>query len=272
MNEDLEYEIFIKHLIGVTNLFSWIEQWRMLGYYEQDKKINYLFNFNSIMSQRFMFGLPLNKVKHGDNPFLALQTLEYNWATCIQWSKICVDFEKSRLYLVSKKIKTTKGNYIPVFAISILFSAPEMLFPLKDKKHISLKNLWYEDEIEAGYEKKNYSWDKDEVINSKLDLTNYENPILSVKSKDIILPLFVVNEIDEIIREDDLKTELTGDYSILDRLRSNLSLDPISDKIIAPTFVKGSGSVSFSDEEKLFLSKLKKPLDFKKPKIRIRVD
>lgn len=252
MSENLnENEIFLKHIIGTTNLFSWISQWRLLNGYNHVGKNNSIFNFDILMSQRFMLGFPLNKLKYGHNPFLAFQSLEYSWISAIIWRKAAICLNEKRIYLVSKKIKTIYNDYIPSFAISIEFSNEEMLEPLLKKEKISLKHLWYDDELEG----------------EEIDLNNYENPNLSPKSKDITIPLLFIESQEDLLKDDDLSTNLTGDLDILDSLRVSLSIGKKEVK-----FIKGTDKVSLSETEKEFLKTFLKPLDYNKPKIRISVD
>lgn len=252
MSENLnENEIFLKHIIGATNLFSWISQWRLLKGYEHMGKNNSIFNFDILMSQRFMLGFPLNKIKYGDNPFLAFQSLEYSWINAIVWRKVAVCLNERRLYLISKKVRTIYNDYIPSFAISIEFLSEDMLEPLLKKDKIALKHLWYEDELSG----------------EEIDLNNYQNPNLSPKIKDIILPLMFIESQEELLKEEDLSTNLTGNLDILDSLRMSLSIKKNEVK-----FIKGKDKVSLSSEEKKFLKNFLKPLDYNKPKIRISVD
>lgn len=252
MNENLnENEIFLKHIIGSTNLFSWISQWRLLNGYEHSGKNNSIFNFDILMSQRFMLGFPLNKLKYGNYPFLAFQSLEYSWVSAIIWRKAAICLKDKRIYLVSKKVRTIYNDYIPSFAISIEFLNEEMLKPLLKKDKISLKHLWYEDELEG----------------EEVNLNNYENPNLSPKFKDITIPLMFIESQDDLLKEEDLSVNLTGNLDILDSLRISLSIGKKEVK-----FIKGQSQNSLSSEETKFLKTFLKPLDYNKPKIRISVD
>lgn len=64
MSENLnENEIFLKHIIGTTNLFSWISQWRLLNGYNHVGKNNSIFNFDILMSQRFDVRFSIKQIK-----------------------------------------------------------------------------------------------------------------------------------------------------------------------------------------------------------------
>lgn len=249
-------ENFVRHLIGTTSLFSWISQWKLMKYYQSDKKNASVFHLNPIISQRFMIGYPLNKVKYGKNPFIAFQTDEYNWASSVSWGKACINIKEKRLYLVSKKIKTIYNDYIPSFAISIEFLREELLNPFIGQKNVSLKHLWYEDEMKG----------------RQINLEDYQNPILSYKNDDIEIPLIFVEDISEVISEADLTTVLTGDSNILDKVRRMNGLDRLNKKIEHVSFIKGNKQAILSKEDKKLLKDLIVPLDYTKPKILIRTD
>lgn len=247
-----ENEIFIKHLIATTDLFSWISQWKILKYYSATGKNKSIFNFNINMSQRFMLGFPLNKAKYGSSPFLACQTREYSWASSIVWRKCVICLPEKRLYLVSNKIKTISNDYLPSYAISIEFSDEKILDMLSKYKSISIKHLWYEDELN----------------DSEINLSNYESPMISNKNKEEVLPLFFVDSEEEIMREEDMSSNKTGDETILDSIRATLN---IGNKEVK--FLKGKNNpVVFSEEEAEFFKKFIKEIDYQKPKIRISVD
>lgn len=244
-------EIFIKHLIGVTDLFSWVSQWKLIESYNQSGKNKSIINFDSLMSKRFTVGTPLNKIKYGENPFIAFQSREYSWASSIIWRKFCINLEENRVYLISKKIRTLKGDFFPSFAISIEFSSKETLSIFNGKKHLSLKHLWYEDEL------------------NEVDITSniYKDPILSSKSKDIIIPILFIEKEEEVLTETDINTENSGNLDILESLRLALQ---IKNKEVK--YIKGKEDRLLSESEKLILAGFLKPLNYSKPKIRISVD
>lgn len=254
MNQNKEFEEFVKHLFGTTGLFSWIEQWRISNDFEQDDKIKDVFHFGPIMSQRFMLGFPLNKVKYGRNPFLAFQTEEYNWASLISWNKACVNLKEKRLYLVSKKMKSFGRDYFSSFAISIPFLEEKHLLKMEKERSISLKHLWYEDEIE-----------------NKQDIHDYSNPIISFKSSDIVLPLFFVENIEQVLSTNDTENNDHISNNIIEQLERELNITR-EVKIEDFNFIQGNSDFYLSEAERKILESIKAPLDYEKPKIRIRVD
>lgn len=249
LNEE-ECQTFVEHIIGITALSSWVSQWTLIKGYKQDEKNRTVFDFDSVMSQRFMLGTPLNQIKYGKHPFLAFQSLEYKWASMIRWHRACVNLEEKKLYLVSKKIKTIDNSFVEPLIISILFSDEKILEILKNKGSLSLKHFWYEDEMDK-----------------ETDLNNYKNFTLSYKNRDIVLPLFFIEDVNQIINKtQDAFTHV--DSNILFELRQRI-YDNSKPEV---AFIQGKGKIELTAEETEFLKKTIAPLDYSKPKIRIRVD
>lgn len=136
---------YVLHSTGIYALFTWIHQYEL-------KNIKTYIRFDTIELEEHIgnyFCLGVSKhLKSNKYPFLGCQALEEKWLSFLQFDRIVIRENDSKLYLITKFIEGDKENYpdIGVFAIAIPFAIYDKLILLKDIKYLDLRSFYIEDD------------------------------------------------------------------------------------------------------------------------------
>lgn len=138
-------EQYVNHSLGIMELFQWLAQYdKQKGLYKLGDSCIML---NEVISRSFFLGMP-RKRAFGRLPFLSVQPKEKSWLNKIQWSRVILNLDECRLYMIAERQNGNGDDLpdIPAVAFSIIFDLRSKLETIVKFKDLDVRGVWFDEE------------------------------------------------------------------------------------------------------------------------------